>query len=675
MWVLLSLPLAGQELPDVERLLEANDIPLTEEGYGELVATLLQLAASPLDVNTAGFDSLKMLFLLSDSQIDRLMRFREQHGGFRHLNELLLVPGIGRKDFENILPFVSLGGEWRQGMAVPARRVRQQLLARMKTSRPLQEGYTFYSPYDFDKKKDYERKVASRFHGPPFGTLVKYRLKAGNRVQAGVTLENDAGEGYFTRHQRAGFDFVSAHLGITGEGRLKRLLLGDYRVQWGQGLVAWGGFASGKSDVAVGMEKSARGIAPYASADENNFLRGAALSVEPCRHLTADLFVSAKKTDGNLTQADTLQEEDWLSVSLYESGYHRNDAECRKKDALREWTTGLSLQWNAAPFRVGVNALYYDFTPALIPGGNLYQQYNDTGERRFLMSVDYKTAFRRVYLFGETAWCERNAWATLNGLRWNNAFLSACLLYRRYDRRYVSRYASGFGEYANTSNEEGVYVGVEWAVAKDWKVNAYADRFRFFSARYGAREPGAGWEVCGEVRYDRPRWEHSFRVKHEARPEDLKGKGSVQRKKTECRYQANVRCCPPLELRTRLTGMLYHKGGKRETGYMVYQDAIWDCPPAALKMQYRLAWFDTDSYQSRIYAYENNVLYAYSFPMFMGKGVRTYLNLSWKPVPLLTCYLKAGMVAYPERETISSGVTEVKGNKLYDFTFQVRLVF
>lgn len=678
LWGLLMAALLsarGQVVPDVERLLEGNDIPVTEEGYEEMVATLVHLSVSPLDVNTAGFDSLKMLFLLSDSQIDHLLRFRVRHGAFRHLNELLLVPGIGRKDFENIRPFVTLGEAGRREEAVRRLPVRHELLARLRTSRPLQEGYTFYSPYDFEKRKDYERKAASRFHGPPFGALLKYRLKAGGRVQAGITLENDAGEGYFTRHQRAGFDFVSAHLAVTGERFFRRLVLGDYRLQWGQGLVAWGGFAVGKSDVAVGTEKSARGIAPYVSADENNFLRGVALSLQPCRNLTADLFVSGKKTDGNLTQADTLQAEEWLSVSLYESGYHRNDSECRKKDALTEWTTGLSLQWNTAAFRLGVNALYYDFTPPLLPGGRPYQAFNDTGERRFLASVDYKTAIRRVYLFGETAWCERNAWATLNGLRWSNAFLSACLLYRRYDRRYVSRYAAGFGEYANTSNEEGVYLGVDCVLRKDLKMNVYCDRFRFFSPRYGAQVPGAGWELAGELRYDRPRWEQVFRVKHEVRPEDLKGNGSVQRAKSEYRYQVNYRCCASLELRTRLTWSRYRKDESRESGYMVYQDVIWECQRTALRMQCRLAWFDTDSYQSRIYAYEHNVLYGYSFPMFMGKGMRSYLNLGWKPLPPLACYLKAGVVVYPERDAISSGVTKVEGNKLFDLTFQLRLTF
>lgn len=105
-----------------------------------------------------------------------------------------------------------------------------------------------------------------------------------------------------------------------------------------------------------------------------------------------------------------------------------------EKHTLEELTTGGAVHWNAPAFKLGLNALYYDFKPALMIGDRIYQQYNDTGHKRFLMSVDYKTSFRGIYWFGETAFSGIGSWATINGLRWGNSFLSACLLYRRYDK-------------------------------------------------------------------------------------------------------------------------------------------------------------------------------------------------------------------------------------------------
>ena len=119
----------------------------------------------------------------------------------------------------------------------------------------------------------------------------------------------------------------------------------------------------------------------------------------------------------------------------------------------------------------------------------------------------------------------------------------------------------------------------------------------------------------------------------------------------------------------------YDKEEVSEQGVMAYQDIIYAALERKFKLQYRLAWFHTDSYNSRIYAYENNVLYGYSFPSFMGKGWRTYLNLNWRPIRHLTCYFKSGLTIYPGRESISSGLTETEGNKRYDLTLQIRWTF
>lgn len=672
----LSSSLSAQDIPDIERLLENNEIENSEDGYREMVDILVYLQSSPLNINTADFDSLKILFLLSDAQIDRILAFRKKFGNFMHLNELLWVPGIGRKDLENISSFVTLGQVGGRGQPpAGSRHTRQEVLAKMRTALPPQEGYKIYPPGDFDKRKDYYRKAAGRFQAPPLATLLKYKVLAGNHFRAGVTLENDAGEAYFTRNQKTGFDFLSAYVNITSWHCCRQILIGDYRLQWGQGLIAWGGFASGKSAVAVGNEKSGKGFSPYSSTDENNYLRGIAVSLIPARNLILDIFFSRKHIDANLTPVDTLTEEDLTAVSLYISGYHRNDNECAKKHTLKELTTGISAHWNTATFKVGMNALYYDFTPMLIPPGRLYQKYNDTGKKRYLWSIDYKTSYRGIYLFGETAFSDHGAVATENGLRWTTSFASVCLIYRRYDKRYISRYAAGFGEYSNTSNEEGVYLGFDLAPAKNLRINTYCDYFHFFSPRYGASIPGRGWEVLAEATYRHTCFEHRLRYKQEIRPEDIKGGKSVQRGKSEYRYQFNYLRNEQFRTQTRFSVSRYHKEKLKEKGMMVCQDIIYITRHARFKMQYRLAWFKTDSYQSRIYAYENNVLYGYSFPAFMGEGWRTYLNLSWKPLKILTCYLKAGLTAYPGRDKLSSGLAQVRGNKLCDLTCQLRLSF
>ncbi|WP_455509930.1 helix-hairpin-helix domain-containing protein [Butyricimonas paravirosa] len=665
----------SQSVSDIEKLLETNDIESSEDYYEDMINSLIHLSAQPINLNSAGFDSLKMLFFLSDAQIDNLLDFRKKHGPFTHPNELLLVTGISQQDLSNIKPFT------RIGTYTPEKQSRyhlsQEILARLKMTRPQQAGYKRYSRKAFLYEKDYLSKKQSRFQGPPVGTLLKYKISNQQHWQGGLTLENDPGENYFSKNQKTGFDFLSVHACYTPEKIIHRVIVGDYKLQWGQGLLAWSGYSSGKSTSTLSNEKSGNGIAPYTSTDENRYLRGMAVSLHPTRTITTEIFVSYKKTDGNFADLDTLTSEAVQTATLYETGYHRNFSECEKKHILKEFTTGLSTHLNHRYFRIGVQLLHYNFSPALTIGKAAYQQNNETGHQRTLVSVDYKTGGYHFYLFGETARSDNGTWATVNGLRYSGIpRFALCALYRRYDKGYHSHYNSGFAEYSNTTNEEGLYLGLESTPFRGLKINAYYDRFRFFSPRYQATIPGNGQEIVGDVTLNHSRWDCSFRFKHEEKPEDDKtGENlqSVPRVKQEYRFQFTYSICEQLKSRTRTSYTRYVKKEKHEGGYLLYQDLMYSSLQTNLKAQFRFAYFDTDSYNTRIYAYENNVLYGYSFPALYDRGFRSYLNLNWKPFSSITLYLKAGLTYYPDKSTISSSLTQVNDNKLFDLSFQIRI--
>ncbi|WP_065219791.1 MULTISPECIES: helix-hairpin-helix domain-containing protein [Butyricimonas] len=674
--VLLVFPffLHAQEITDIEKLLQDNDVEASEGYYEDIVATLLNLAAHPININSAPFDSLKMLFFLSDAQIDNLLEFREKHGAFMHPNEVLLVTGIGTRDLENIKPFIRIGAYTPGATRFP--RLHHEILARVKTTRPKQAGYKRYSRDAFLYEKDYLTKKRNRFQGPPVSTLLKYKTNAGTRWQGGITLENDAGENYFTKKQKTGFDFLSAHLCFTPGKIIQRICIGDYKIQWGQGLIAWGGFSSSKSSASLSNEKSGNGIMPYFSTDENRFLRGGAISLHPSQDMITEIFVSCKKTDGNLLDADTLTPEALQTATLYETGYHRNTLELGKKHTLKEFTTGLSTRFNHRYFRAGVQVLHYNFSPALAIGKAAYQQYNDPGRHRTLVSIDYKTGVRHFFLFGETARSDNGSWATIDGLRYTGFLpVALCILYRRYDKRFRSHYNSGFAEYSNTSNEEGVYVGVESSPFRNLKLNAYYDYFRFFAPRYQASLPGNGNEFAGELTYSHSRWECNFRFKHEGKPEDYKAEKliSVTRVKQEYRLQFIYTFPRHFKLQSRATHARYTKQEKKESGFLVYQDFAYTSLKENFKAQFRFAYFDTDGYNARIYAYEHNVLYGYSFPAYQDRGIRSYVNINWKPNRNITLYLKTGITYYPDKTLISSSLSRVDDNKLFDLTFQIRI--
>jgi hypothetical protein len=87
----------------------------------------------------------------------------------------------------------------------------------------------------------------------------------------------------------------------------------------------------------------------------------------------------------------------------------------------------------------------------------------------------------------------------------------------------------------------------------------------------------------------------------------------------------------------------------------------------------RIAWFNTESYNSRIYAYENDLLYMFSIPAYFGRGFRTYLNLKYKISKNIEAWFKLANTTLNNAESIGSGYSEISGNKKTEVKFQLRL--
>ena len=89
----------------------------------------------------------------------------------------------------------------------------------------------------------------------------------------------------------------------------------------------------------------------------------------------------------------------------------------------------------------------------------------------------------------------------------------------------------------------------------------------------------------------------------------------------------------------------------------------------------RFAIFDTEGFNSRIYAYENDVLYSYSVPAYQGRGLRCYLNGRYTISRGLDIWLRYALLSYTDQQTIGTGLDKIEGNKRSDIKLQVRYQF
>ncbi|MGE4515104.1 MAG: hypothetical protein AB7E26_15020 [Chryseobacterium sp.] len=118
-------------------------------------------------------------------------------------------------------------------------------------------------------------------------------------------------------------------------------------------------------------------------------------------------------------------------------------------------------------------------------------------------------------------------------------------------------------------------------------------------------------------------------------------------------------------------------GKSRSTyGFLAYQDVSYDFRKIPLSFNLRYLFFDAVDFENAFYTYESDVLYAFSIPMFYGKGNRYYFNLKYELSRHYSVWFKISQIAYADdRTAISSGNEEITGNRKTEFRFLLRMSY
>ncbi len=120
----------------------------------------------------------------------------------------------------------------------------------------------------------------------------------------------------------------------------------------------------------------------------------------------------------------------------------------------------------------------------------------------------------------------------------------------------------------------------------------------------------------------------------------------------------------------------YKKGHTaKEFGFLSYQDVIYKPLSSNFSCNLRFAIFDTPGFNSRIYAYENDVLYAYAVPAYQGRGLRCYVNGRYTLRHGVDIWLRYALSSYANQATVGSGYDIIAGNKRSDVKVQLRFQF
>ena len=614
----------------------------------ELTHKLQDLMSMPISINDTTKQNLENLFMLSDFQLESLQDYIKNMGEIKSLNELQFVPGFDMELANAINPFITLSKPAASQLRFKdIRFIKSELMLRSATI--LENSYGFR---DTSYKK---------FQGNKFYYAGAYDIILDKFIHVNFHAEKDIGE---PAPLNKGFrDSFSGSIVINTPAKyISKIILGDYRLNLGQGLLAWSSFSFGKDGDPASIRKRAS-VAPFKSFGEAYFYRGAAIEV-PFKAFKLMVAASHRLLDGHLSTHDS------TGIIFLTSGLHRTQPEIESRNNIKQNMVALTISHRIKNQTVALNYFYKS---------NAIENLNDTENG---VSIDFNGRIRKTYYFGEFASDNKANIAAYFGANLKlspKAMITTSL--RKYPHHFNSRSNNSFGENSNAANEEGIYVGLKITPRYQFAIIAYIDMFRFKYPTYRISKPSDGTEVglsCFGSFSDQH--ELKFRIRQKSKEQDIKqqlGSYSLTERIAITKADATWKYSPLKATELTINGSISRyvtESFHPELGYLMYVNFRYAFEKIRLQLHARFAVFNADSWDVAQYCYENDLPGMYTSSSFFQKRSRAYVFLSAKMTRHLRLWLKVGQTYYsPPTQSIGSGIDEISGNKKTEIRVQTTI--
>ena len=653
-----------QELPNstkqqLENLADATEEETEDDSY---LQHLDYLRKDPINLNLATADELQVFYFLTDLQIQNFVRYRNSLGNLISIYELQAVPAWDVQTIYKILPFITLEKKLL---------LKEDILSRFKKG---DNSLLLRGSRILEKSKGYDKSLNTHYTGDRNHWLLRYRYQYKNSLQYGITADKDAGEPFFKGINSKGFDFYSAHLFIRNAGIFKSIAIGDYTVNLGQGLIQWQSLAFKKSSEVLSIKRQSAVLRPYTSAGEFYFNRGLGATIQK-GNIQATLFASLRKISTNRSIDSTNQE---IFTSFLTGGLYRTPSEQEDKNAIQQTSFGGNISYRYKELSIGFNIVNYYFSKAFQKKEEPYNLYALNGKAWNNASVDYNFTHKNFHLFGEAAADKNFNGAFINGLLISVASkVDLSFLHRYISKEYQAVYGNAFTESTLPGNESGFFTGISIKPFPAITFNAYTDIYNFPWLKYRTDAPSSGKDFLVQLAYEpNKKVEIYTRYRNESKQINETQSNAVtnyivSKPRQNWRVHFSYAVSPVITLRSRVDMLWYDKQGKgSEEGFLIFTEGSYK-PAFSLSVNMRLQYFETSGFNSRIYAYENDVLFSYSIPAFFDKGgLRYYCNINYDVSKKLSVWLRWAQTIYQDKNIIGSALDEITGSKRSEIKLQ-----
>jgi len=240
----------------------------------------------------------------------------------------------------------------------------------------------------------------------------------------------------------------------------------------------------------------------------------------------------------------------------------------------------------------------------------------------------------------------RDSWAAMAGLRVKPSIrLTFNILARHFAPGYNAFHSGAFKAGSGSGNETGLAASLHLEAARHLFITAAADHYRIPAPRYRSSSSSIGSriEIKGEYQ---PRDNISLRLTYtsSSREYDSAAETGTPASVTHTRQQLgfvfDISPAVTLRLTTRASASCISP--LAEKGYLLSQDFCYSFRAVPLKLWFRYALCSTGGWDSRLYAWENDLLSSFSVPALYGEMTRSFIMLSWKPTERIEARVKYG---------------------------------
>ncbi len=638
-------PVRSQEETDpllLEQMAESQRSRQPEEDVVELDMEQIGMV---IDLNIAGEEDLLRIGLIPPSLVMNLLEHRRKYGDLLSIYELQAIPGWEPEFIRGILPYITVKSNRKKLLSWKRWRTEGRHRLLLRFSRTL------------------ERNKGARenaFAGGPWAQLIRYQYQWQKQWQLGFTWEKDAGE-------RKGF--FSGHWQVRDYGPFRLLVIGDFTVSQGQGLVQGQGMRFGRGGDPVVIKRQGPVLRAYTSAGEVFFQRGIGI-VAARKRVEWTGYLSYRTFAGNKTLGN--QGEEVVS-SIGTSGYYRTASEIEDRAAIKRWMGGGTWRYKQKNWQISFNSQAFHYSILLEPAEEPYRLFAFRGKRGASASVDMSGTFKGVHVFGETALNEQKKGAIIGGLLFNpDRKVDIGLLARHISPGYYSPESQAFTQQSTVQNERGLYISGRVRPREKWVVDLSMDIYHFPWLRYQVNGSSPGRDFQLQVLHT-PKRGVEFMARYQRSTKWQNGdwgegiaplQEGVSR---SFRVQVMVPIGETIRYRQRMEWVRVGEG----RGGLVFLDFRVKPPFSTWSASLRAQWVGTDGYETRIYAFENDVLYASSLPAFYNNQLRYYLVFSKKAGKKIQLCFKFSQTLFTDKQSIGSSWLEITGNQRSDLRLQL----